>query len=783
MRIFTFISLIFLSSITLGQSISGKVTSANGEAIPFASVYVKNNNKGTATDENGFYKIEDVTGTITLEVSYQGYRKSSKTITIGTTENKTVNFILIEDQLGLDEVVISATRNRVEKRKAPVVVSTIKPRLLQATQSISMADGLNFAPGIRVETNCQNCGFTQVRLNGLTGGYTQILLNSRPVFTSLIGVYGLEQIPTNIIERIEVVRSGGSSLYGSSAIAGTVNVITKDPILNTWEIGTNLALIDGSTADRTLTFNNSLIADDLNSGITFFGNYRNRDSYDANGDGFTELVELKNTTVGANAFLKPSEKSKISLNLASIQEYRRGGDKLHLAPQFTDITEELDHDTFIGGLNFEQFSKDDSGKFQAYTSVSHTTRDSYYGGLGGGRTKQDSITANNAFGNTKDLAWVNGLQFTKSLKNKDVLTVGSEYNYTNTTDEILGYNRLIDQTMNTLGVYAQYEWKPIDKFTVLFGSRFDNVNVDGDYSIGGIDRQVDVNQTAFSPRLTLSYQFNYALKFRGGYARGFRAAQAFNEDLHISSVGGEQQFVILSDNLKTEFSNAFTASLNYSKSINLLQMDFLLEGFYTTLEDPFTLVSTGAVLANGSILEEVRNGSGAKVYGTNFEFSVSTNPKWQFQLGGTLQQSKYDDPQTIFEADGTVPTETDIIIDEFVRNPNFYGFINTAWIPNQKFNLDITGTYSGSMTVPRVISDTGFLELNEVDPFFDLNLKLESHFDFSDSFMTTLSLGVKNMFNSYQDDFDIGAGRDSDYVYGPNAPRTFFIGLKFGKLH
>ena len=783
MRNFAILTLIFLSSITLGQSISGKVTSINGEAIPFASVYVKNENKGTATDENGFYKIEDVLGTITLEVSYQGYRKSSKTITIGTTENKTVNFTLIEDQLGLDEVVISATRNRVEKRKAPVVVSTIKPRLLQATQSISMADGLNFAPGIRVETNCQNCGFTQVRLNGLTGGYTQILLNSRPVFTSLIGVYGLEQIPTNIIERIEVVRSGGSALYGSSAIAGTVNVITKDPILNTWEIGTNLALIDGSTADRTLTFNNSLIADDLNSGITFFGNYRNRDSYDANGDGFTELVELKNTTVGANAFLKPSEKSKISLNLASIQEYRRGGDRLHLAPQFTDITEELDHDTFIGGLNFEQFSKDDSRKFQAYTSVSHTTRDSYYGGLGGGRTKQDSITANNAFGNTKDLAWVNGLQFTKSLKNKDVLTVGSEYNYANTTDEILGYNRLIDQTVNTLGIYAQYEWKPTDKFTALIGSRFDNVNVDGDYSIGGINRQVDVNQTAFSPRLTLSYQFNDALKFRGGYARGFRAAQAFNEDLHISSVGGEQQFVILSDNLKTEFSNAFTASLNYSKSVNLLQMDFLLEGFYTTLEDPFTLVSTGAVLANGSILEEVRNGSGAKVYGTNFEFSVSPNPKWQFQLGGTLQQSKYDEPQLIFEADGTVPTETDIVINEFVRNPNFYGFINTAWIPNQKFNLDITGTYTGSMTVPRVISDTGFLELNEVNPFFDLNLKLESHFDFSDNFMTTLSLGVKNMFNSYQDDFDIDAGRDSDYVYGPNAPRTFFIGIKFGKLH
>ncbi len=761
--------------------VSGMITSAN-EPVPFAAVYVKEGVQGTNADENGFYKLEVPNGKITIEVSSQGYRKVSKAIELKPNQKITLNFSLYEDLLGLEEVVISATRNRVERRKAPVIVSTLKSRLLTATQSISMADGLNFAPGVRVETNCQNCGFTQVRLNGLEGGYTQVLLNSRPIFTSLIGVYGLEQIPTNIIERIEVVRSGGSALYGSSAIAGTVNVITKDPILNTWEIGSNLALIDGEAIDRNVTFNTSVVSDDLDSGISLFGTYRNRESYDANGDGFTELVELRNTTVGAKAFLKPTEKSRISVNLNSIQEYRRGGDRLNLAPQFTDITEELDHDTFIGGADYEIYSKDDTGKFQVYTSVSHTNRDSFYGGLGGGRTVQDSILANNAFGTTKDLAWVNGLQYTKTLKSNDILTLGAEVNYTNTEDQIPGYNRLIDQTVNSRGVYAQYEWKPSEKFTTLVGARLDNVSVDGQYSIGGISRAVNVNQTAFSPRLTVSYQFTEALKFRGGYARGFRASQAFNEDLHISSVGGEPLFVILSDNLKTEYSNAFTGSFNYSKNINLLQMDFLLEGFYTTLENPFTIVSTGAVLPNNSILEEVRNGSGARVYGTNFEFGISPNPKWRFQLGGTLQQSKYNQPQILFETDGT-PGESNIVVDEFIRNPNFYGYINASWVPNEKFNVDVTGTYTGSMIVPRVTSNTGFLQLNEVNSFFDLNLKLESHIDFNESFMTTFSLGIKNLFNAYQSDFDIGPTRDSDYIYGPNAPRTFFMGIKFGKLH
>jgi len=136
----------------------------------------------------------------------------------------------------------------------------------------------------------------------------------------------------------------------------------------------------------------------------------------------------------------------------------------------------------------------------------------------------------------------------------------------------------------------------------------------------------------------------------------------------------------------------------------------------------------------------------------------------------------------LFESDGTLG-ESDIAVDEFVRVPNLYGYLNTSWIPNKAFNVDVTSTYTGGMTVPRVISDTGFLELNEVNAFFDMNIKVETHFDFNDSFMITVSGGATNIFNSFQDDFDIGPTRDSDYIYGPSTPRSFFLGMKFGKLH
>jgi len=766
---------------TTTAKVSGTVSSKN-ETIAYATIRVVNGSEGTVADRNGNYELEITqTGELKIQASSQGYRNITETITINAGEQRILNFELIEDALGLDEIVVSATRNRVERKNTPVIVSTLKPQVLTATQSVSLADGLNYAPGVRVETNCQNCGFTQVRLNGLDGAYTQVLLNSRPVFSSLLGVYGLEQIPTNIIERVEVVRSGGSALYGSNAIAGTVNVITKDPIVNTWDVGSVLSLIGGEAVDKIFTVNSSVVADDLRSGFTVYGNYRNRDAYDANDDGFTEIVELRNTTFGSKAFFKPNDRSRFSINASAIREYRRGGDRLDLAPQFTDITEELDHDTFIGGVEYERSSKDNTANIQVYSSASYTNRDSYYGGLGGGRTAQDSTLASNAFGNTKDLAWVSGIQHSKKFQ-RDVLTTGLEYNLNSTEDVITGYNKLIDQQVNLLGLYGQYEWKPTAKFIALLGARLDYANVDGIYTIADIGSQVDFDDAVLSPRLTLMYQLNETLKLRGGYARGFRAPQAFNEDIHISSVGGEPQFIILSNDLEAEFSNAFTASLNYAKTQNLLQLDLLLEGFYTSIENPFTTVSTGASLDNGSIIQEVRNGNGARVYGANFEIGLSPNPQWQMQLGGTVQRAEFNEAQLLFESDGTAG-EMDIVIDEFVRTPNLYGYLNTSWIPNKKFNLDLTGTYTGAMTVPLVISETGFLQLNKVNPFFDVNVKVETHFDLTEDFMVTLSGGVKNLFNSYQDDFDIGAMRDSDYIYGPAAPRTVFIGLKFGKLH
>lgn len=760
-------------------SISGQITSA-GAPIPYASIYVKSGTQGTDTDKNGYYKLDLNAEKLTLVVQAQGYRTQEKLVNLTEGNSQIINFNITEDVLGLDQVVVSATRNRISKKEAPVIVKVLSPKLFNATQSASLADGLNYQPGVRVETNCQNCGFTQVRMNGLEGQYTQILVNSRPVFSALNGVYGLEQIPVSVIDRVEVVRSGGSALFGSNAIAGTINVITKEPVTDGWEINSTLALIDGKTADRNVNINGSVVSEDLASGVTVYGIFRDRDAYDANGDGFSEITQLTNNSLGMKSFLRPNDNSRIGLDFTAIRENRRGGNKLNLSPQFTDVTEALDHNTIFSGLDYEHFNDKRTQTISLYTSIQHTNRDSYYGGLGGGRTAEDSTVANNAFGNTKDLAFVTGAKFNHTFNNSDIITTGLEYQLNDTDDAIMGYNRLVDQTVNSIGLYGQYEWKPTAKFSALIGARLDHVTVDGYYTIETVESTSNVSETVLSPRLTLLYNLTDKLQLRGGYARGFRAPQAFNEDLHISSVGGEQRFVILSHNLKSEFSNAYTASLDYYKDFNNTQTNLVLEGFYTTLENPFTIVSTGAVLTNGSILEETRNGAGAYVAGVNIELSISPSPDLFFQAGVTVQKSIYKDDQILFEADESLPEEHDVALNKFVRTPNTYGFITSNWQISESLKLDITGNYTGTMVVPLVVSDSGFVTLNETESFFDITTKLTYHFDPVPNFHVELSGGVQNLLDRYQSDFDSGADRDSTYIYGPNRPRTIFIGLKFG---
>ena len=211
-----------------GNIITGHViVKGTEEDLPYATVLIVETGDGTVTDAEGYFRFKSIpAGKYTLRVQSMGYATQSKVVTVSNDFTVDMHFVMEEETIVTDEVVVSANRNETSRKLAPVVVNVMSNKLFEIVNSNDLAKSLNYQSGLRVENNCQNCGFPQVRINGLEGPYSQILINSRPVMSALSGVYGLEQIPTNMIERVEVVRGGGSALFGANAVGGTINIIT-----------------------------------------------------------------------------------------------------------------------------------------------------------------------------------------------------------------------------------------------------------------------------------------------------------------------------------------------------------------------------------------------------------------------------------------------------------------------------------------------------------------------------------------------------------------------------
>jgi outer membrane receptor for ferrienterochelin and colicins len=768
------ICFMLISIYTYAQhTLKGKISNHEGKSISGATISLENGTHTTVSDTSGNFELQKITSERqSIQISAIGYQTLKQTILPSDT---TIQFKLNTDNLHLNEVVVSATRYGVSKKEAPVIVQVLGPKLFQATQSVAMSETLNYQPGVRVENNCQNCGFSQVRLNGLEGAYSQILINSRSVFSALNSVYGLDQLPTSMIDRIEVVRSGGSALFGANAIAGTINIITKDPVENDWQIKSTNSLIGGRSWDNTVDFNTSYVDEDLKTGVTFYGMHRNRQPFDKNKDGFSEITKLNNTTFGTKAFFKPSDVNKITVDFSTIQEFRRGGDQFNKAPHFTAITEQLETSSLIGGITYDHYLSDYKQKISVYASGQKTTRKSFYGGLGEAPTATDSLRAANSYGDTDDISFVTGTQYTNNF-DEDVFTGGIEFNYNKTNDQIPGYQRIIDQKTKGIGTYAQYEWKPISSFKALIGMRYDYIFVDGSYQLQQVERSSQKNFGSWNPRLTILYDINNNIQFRGGYARGFRAPQAFNEDMHVTSIGGKQVFVLIGEDLKTEYSNAYTGSFNLSRNFGNTQTSLLVEGFYTQLNNPFTTVLKSE--SNDIMIEEMRNGTDAYVFGTNVELNIAPSSIFSLQAGGTIQRSRFQSEQLIAEAK---PGQEAIMSKDFLRTPNVYGYLNANWKATERFAVDVTGVYTGDMKISHIQQE--IMTLKNTHDFMELNLRLGYTFAIHKDFNLELFGGVQNMFNAFQKDFDRGANRDSNYIYGPTKPRTITFGIKIGHFH
>ena len=726
------------------------IDASTKEHIPYATISIEGTTIGCAADGTGHYNITNIpVGEHNLIISAIGYQTLTMPYTAQFSTSTELNFTLKEATTFVDEVVVSATRNETNRRKTATVVNVASTKLFEGTASSNLSDAMNFQSGLRVETTCGNCGAPQLRINGLEGQYSQILLDSRAIFSSLAGVYGLDLMPVAMVERVEVIRGGGSALFGSNAIGGVVNIITKDPVHNTISLSNTTNIMEDGTPDINTSLGGAFVSDDYKMGAYIFGQVKSRDGYDRNDDAFTDITALRSETVGFRGYYKTSAHSRLNAEYHHIHDFRRGGNNLDKAPHMAELCEQVDHNIDGGSLSFD-FFPNLRHRASGYLSAQNIGRTSYFG------ADMDP----NAYGTTRDMTFVGGAQYT--FKYKAILpaelTTGFEYNYNSLNDYYIATDRRIDQQTNIYGLFAQNEWKS-DKLNALVGFRLDKHNM--------------INKPIFSPRVTLRYSPIEDLGLRASYSSGYRAPQAYNEDLHIDALNHTVSVIRLSKELKPEYSHSFNLSADYYYNFGRLQANILLEGFYTILDDVFTLEKVD--VENGIIINERRNAKGANIGGFTTEIKVGIPSLFDVQLGYTYQQSRYVESEMWSEE---VEAQR-----RMFRSPDHYGYLSSNYYITKNFSASLFGTYTGSMLVQHSAHTTiDGMEIGDSEvttpSFLDMGFKLSYTINLTDLIRLEFNGGIKNLFDAYQSDIDMGAGRDSAYVYGPSLPRTYFFGVK-----
>lgn len=515
-------------------TLKGTVYSGN-ETLSFASIYIKEIKKGAQTDENGKYEITNIeAGSYSIIASYMGFQTERKTILISKENNIQVNFNLKEDANNLDEVVVSGTLKPVSRMETPVPVEVYTPAFLKKNPTSNIFEALQNVNGVRPQLNCSICNTGDIHINGLEGPYTMVTIDGMPIVSSLSTVYGLSGIPNSLIERVEVVKGPASSLYGSEAVGGLINIITKKPM--------SAPLFSADIFSTSWLENNVDIGFKSNIGTkatTLVGiNYYNFDEkVDKNNDNFTDVTLQERISVFNKWNFDRKDNKEFTLAGRFFYEDRwggemqwnksyRGGDEVYGESIYTRRFELL-------------------GKYQLPTiedmflSFSVTDHD------------QNSVYGNTIYMAQQKIAYA---QYTwdKQIENHNLL-LGSAFRHQYYDDNTTA---TIDaEKTNIYSLFLQDEIKMSEKHTVLLGARYDYNNNHG---------------SIFTPRIAYKWKISDHDVFRINAGTGFRIVNLFTEE-HAALTGARD--VIITEDLKPE--KSYNINLNYLKKIKFEDGSFL----------------------------------------------------------------------------------------------------------------------------------------------------------------------------------------------------------------
>jgi outer membrane receptor for ferrienterochelin and colicins len=702
------------------NALTGVVT-ANGRSVPGISIILESNRKGAVSNDSGRFAFEKLpTGKIKLHFSGIGYLHQVKEFVITAGEN-VVGIELTASTNTMEDVVVSGTMRAISKMDSPIPVEVYTPVLFKKNPSPSIFESLQMINGIQPQLNCNVCNTGDIHINGMEGPYTMILIDGMPIVSSLSTVYGLSGIPNSMVKRVEVVKGPASTLYGSEAVGGLINIITKDPLTaDKFKVDVSATSIGEYNADVNAKFKVGETVSML--GVNYFNYWH---TSDINHDNFTDVTLQNRISVFNKWNFKRRNNRAFILAGRYIYENRWGG--------------ELQWNKFLRGSDsvygesiytnrYELIGNYELAKnFFADFSYNYHHQDSYYGTI-----KYDAVQQV-GFGQ---------LRYNKNFNKHDVL-FGLPLRFTwyddNSPATMKPDGKNSPSQIYLPGIFVQDEWKMSEKLTTLAGLRYDyNTN----------------HGSIVTPRLSFKYSPNRANTVRLSAGNGYRVVNLFTED-HAALTGARE--VVIAETLKPE--QSWNANINYATQFRLNNgsASFDISGFYTY----FTNKIVGDFLSDPSkiIYENLRGFAISKGITVNTDLALGNNIK--INAGVTLMD--------VYEMDKNAAGAKTKIPQLFA--PRFSGtYAVTYTLPKAGLSFDWTGRVNGSMFLPVVPND---MRPEKSPTYAIMNFQVTKTFNHS----WELYAGVKNLLNFVpsevflhaDDPFNRAGGK---YFDRNNNPRT-----------
>jgi outer membrane receptor for ferrienterochelin and colicins len=724
-------------------SIKGTITQRN-EPVPAANIIITPLGISTVADEEGNYEISNIPfGNYDVIITSVGLLTVRKKIVIDKTAPLVLNALMEEENTSLDEVVITGTMKEMSRTESPIPVEIITAKLFKKNPTATLFEAVGMVNGVQPQLNCSVCNTGDIHINGMEGPYTMILIDGMPIVSALSTVYGLNGIPNSIVDRIEVVKGPGSSLYGSEAMGGIINVITKSPLkapivsADVFTTSWGEVNMDAAVKSATGKVTNLL-------GINYF-NFQARQ--DHNNDNFTDLTLQHRVSVFNKWNFERKDNRIFTIAGRYVYEDRwggemnwekkwRGSDSIYGESIYTRRAE------LIGLYQLPVAEK-------IYTQFSYNWHDqnSFYGTTPYMATQQVSFIQtywDKQFGEDHNFLLGAALRYTVYDDN------------TPATATVTGDNSPSEKILP--GLFVQDEWTLNSKHKLLAGYRFDHDNDHG---------------SVHSPRIAYKYAPNTNNTIRASFGTGFRVVNLFTED-HAALTGARE--VIIAEELDPE--RSYNANLNYVVKIPTEDffLGFDITGFYSYFTNK--IVGDFDSDPNKIIYDNLKG------HAISQGVSVNTDLTFTFPLKILAGISYMDVYQMEENSSGSVQRSIQL------HAPKWSGTFVASYALPRNFSIDLTGNWYGPMRLPILPNDYR----PEYSPWFCIaNAQLTKKFSYGLEFYG----GIKNLFDFVPGDpimrpfdpFDKTAGDpvsnpngytfDPGYNYASLQGRRMFLGIRY----